>query len=62
MLEKCALVSNSIVSYVRLLASAELRANPDQYAAFIVHPETQESMPIKDFCEHFVDGLGKEAG
>jgi hypothetical protein len=54
-------VSNSIVSYVRLLASAELRSHEEEYAAFVMHPETQNSMPIKEFCEHFVDGLGREA-
>ncbi|KAG8805527.1 hypothetical protein FRC17_005468, partial [Serendipita sp. 399] len=53
--------SNSIVSYVRLLTSAELRKNQDEYAAFVVHPETQESMPITDFCNYFVEGMGKEA-
>ncbi|KAG8839316.1 hypothetical protein FRC20_006064 [Serendipita sp. 405] len=53
--------SNSIVSYVRLLTSAELRTNQDEYAAFVVHPETQESMSIIAFCNYFVEGMGKEA-
>ncbi|CCA75337.1 hypothetical protein PIIN_09322 [Serendipita indica DSM 11827] len=53
--------SNSIVSYVRMLTSAEIRRNREDYAAFIVHPETQEAMPVDEFCNQFVDAMGKEA-
>jgi ubiquitin thioesterase protein OTUB1 len=44
------------------LTSAELQKNPDAYAGFIVHPETQQEMPVVDFCHMFVEGMGKEAG
>lgn len=47
---------------MRILTSAELQRNADEYAAFVVHPETQESMPVVDFCHQFVEGMGKEAG
>jgi len=49
------------VTYVRILTSAELQKNADEYAGFVVHPETQESMPVVDFCHMFVEGMGKEA-
>ena len=45
-----------------MLTSAEIRRNREDYAAFIVHPETQEAMPVDEFCNHFVDAMGKEAG
>jgi ubiquitin thioesterase protein OTUB1 len=45
-----------------MLTSAELRMNQDEYSAFVVHPETQESMPVPEFCNLFVDGMGREAG
>lgn len=28
----------------------------------MVHPETQQEMPVVDFCHLFVEGMGKEAG
>jgi len=35
--------------------------NPDDYAAFITHPETGEPMEIDRFC-NIVQAMGKEAG
>jgi len=55
-------VSNSIVAYLRLLTSAEIRVNPDNYAGFLFHPETMEPMDVGDFCSAFVESIGKEAG
>ncbi|KAL4247706.1 Papain-like cysteine peptidase superfamily protein [Abortiporus biennis] len=54
-------VSNSIVMYLRLLTSAEIRSNPDNYEPFLFHPETGEQMNTRDFCEGFVEACGKEA-
>ncbi|KZT69469.1 cysteine proteinase [Daedalea quercina L-15889] len=54
-------VSNSIVVYLRLLTSAKIRADPDEYAAFLFHPEIGEPMEVRDFCESFVEAVGKEA-
>ena len=53
-------VSNSIVVYLRLLASAEIKTNPD-YAAFLLHPETGEQLDAEMFCNNFVEAVGKEA-
>lgn len=55
-------VSNSIVVYLRLLTSAQVRADPDTYSAFLFHPEIGEPMEVRDFCETFVEAVGKEAG
>ena len=44
------------------MTSAELQQHADEYAAFVVHPETQQEMPVVDFCHLFVEGMGKEAG
>ncbi|KAI0920455.1 hypothetical protein AcW1_002189 [Taiwanofungus camphoratus] len=54
-------VSNSIVVYLRLLTSAQIRADPESYASFLFHPEIGEPMEIRDFCENFVEAVGKEA-
>ncbi|EPS98937.1 hypothetical protein FOMPIDRAFT_1148232 [Fomitopsis schrenkii] len=53
--------SNSIVVYLRLLTSAQIRADPDAYAGFLMHPEIGEPMELRDFCESFVEAVGKEA-
>ncbi|OSD03720.1 cysteine proteinase [Trametes coccinea BRFM310] len=54
-------VSNSVVMYLRLLASAHIKANADNYAGFLLHPETMESMDPESFCNNFVEAFGKEA-
>ncbi|EEB87439.1 hypothetical protein MPER_15205, partial [Moniliophthora perniciosa FA553] len=53
--------SNSIVMYLRMLTSAQLRLDPDSYAPFLFHPELGEPMEVREFCEHFVEATGKEA-
>ena len=55
-------VSNSVVVYLRLVASAQIRDDPDEYAPFLFHPEIGEPMGTREFCEHFVEAVGKEAG
>ena len=55
-------VSNSVILYLRLLTSAQIRIDPDSYAPFLFHPDTGESMQPREFCEYFVDAWGKEAG
>jgi len=54
-------VSNSVVVYLRLVASAQIKNDPDEYAPFLFHPETGEPMGTREFCEHFVEAVGKEA-
>ena len=56
------IASNSVVVYLRLLTSAQIRADPDSYAPFLSHPETGELMEPREFCENFVEAVGKEAG
>ena len=54
--------SNSIVTYLRMLTSAKIRTEPDDFAPFLIHPELGEMMDPKTFCETNVDPTGKEAG
>jgi len=54
-------VSNSVVVYLRLVASAQIRNDPEEYAPFLFHPEIGEPMGTREFCEHFVEAVGKEA-
>ena len=56
------LVSNSVVVYLRLVASAQIRNDPEEYAPFLLNPETGEPMGTREFCEHFVEAVGKEGG
>ncbi|KIY71694.1 cysteine proteinase [Cylindrobasidium torrendii FP15055 ss-10] len=54
-------VSNSIVVYLRLLTSAQVRADPDAFAPFLFHPEIGEPLEVREFCEAFIEAVGKEA-
>lgn len=56
------IASNSVVVYLRLLTSAQIRADPDEYAPFLFHPELGIQMEPQEFCENFVESVGKEAG
>ncbi|OCH88935.1 cysteine proteinase [Obba rivulosa] len=53
-------ISNSIVVYLRLLTSAQIRADPE-ISDFLLHPETAEFVETREFCENFVEAMGKEA-
>lgn len=53
--------SNSIVVFLRLLTSAQIRADVDTYAPFLFHPETGEPLEPVQFCQHFVEAVDKEA-
>ena len=48
--------------YLRLLASAQIRADPSTYEPFLVHPEANVQMETHDFCIQFVEAVGREAG
>ncbi|GLB44629.1 putative cysteine proteinase [Lyophyllum shimeji] len=54
-------ISNSIVVYLRLVTSAQIRLSPFDFRDFLFHPETAEQMDPTLFCEHFVEATGKEA-
>jgi ubiquitin thioesterase protein OTUB1 len=45
-----------------MVTSAQIRSEPEEYRPFLVHPDTGEQMGVKEFCETFVEVLGKEAG
>jgi hypothetical protein len=47
---------------MRMVTSAQIRSKPEEYTPFLIHPDTCEQMGVKDFCETFVEVLGKEAG
>ncbi|KAJ8455537.1 hypothetical protein ONZ45_g18921 [Pleurotus djamor] len=53
--------SNSIVVYLRLLTSAQIRSDPDEYSPFLFHPEIGIPLEPREFCEAFVEAVGKEA-
>jgi ubiquitin thioesterase protein OTUB1 len=58
-------VSNSIVVYLRLLTSAQIRTHPDEYVPYLANPDlpgSDELMPPRQFCEKFVEATGVEAG
>lgn len=55
-------VSNSVVVYLRLLTSAQIRYDPEAYEPFLFHPELGEQMTPMDFCNTQVEVAGKEAG
>jgi ubiquitin thioesterase protein OTUB1 len=55
-------VSNYLVTFMRMITSAQIRGNPDEYEAFLTHPDTGETIDVTEFCETVVEVLGKEAG
>jgi ubiquitin thioesterase protein OTUB1 len=55
-------VSNYLVTFMRMITSAQIRSKPEEYEPFLTHPDTGEQMGVKEFCETFVEVLGKEAG
>ena len=55
-------VSNCIVVFLRLVTSARIRTDPDSYAPFLFNPETGDDIEPREFCERYVEAVGKEAG
>jgi len=53
--------SNSVVVFLRLVTSAQMRADPSAFEGFLMHPDTYEPLSVKEFCERFVEATGKEA-
>jgi len=53
--------SNAVVLYLRLLTSAQIRLNRDNYEGFLVHPDTKELMSVDSFTANVVQAMGKEA-
>jgi len=53
--------SNSIVVFLRLLTSAYIRLNADDFIPFLFDPETGDFVEVVRFCESQVEATGKEA-
>jgi len=54
-------MSSYLVTFMRMITSAQIRRNPDDYQAFLTHPDTGETIGVTEFCESVVEVLGKEA-
>jgi len=54
-------ISNSIVVFLRLLTSAHMRLNADDFVPFLFDPETVEPVSVRHFCETQVEATGREA-
>ncbi|KAG1744369.1 peptidase C65 Otubain-domain-containing protein [Suillus lakei] len=52
--------SNCIVTYLRLLTTAQIQSASDDYAGFLFDDSGEPLEPI-EFCRQYVDPLGKEA-
>lgn len=52
------IVSNLIVYYFRMLTSAQIRANPDDYEPFLLDYQIN----LNEFCENCIENPGAEAG
>jgi ubiquitin thioesterase protein OTUB1 len=56
------IVSNYLVTFMRMVTSAQIRERREEFEPFLTHPDTGEKMEVKEFCESLVEVLGKEAG
>ncbi|EKM52617.1 uncharacterized protein PHACADRAFT_261168 [Phanerochaete carnosa HHB-10118-sp] len=57
-------ISNSIMIYMRYVTSAQIKVDPFSYAPYLYNPDepyADEPMNPADFCNHFVECMGKEA-
>lgn len=58
-------MSNSICVYLRLVTSAQIRTNPDDYIPYLANPDMPGAdilMEPSAFCERYVEATGVEAG
>jgi len=54
-------MSNYLAMFMRMVTSAQIRSDPEEYGPFLTDPDTGENMAVREFCETFVEVLGKEA-
>jgi len=54
-------MSNYLVTFMRMITSAQIRSKPEEYEPFLTHPDTGGKIEVKEFCESVVEVLGKEA-
>ncbi|KAF8494372.1 peptidase C65 Otubain-domain-containing protein [Russula emetica] len=53
--------SNYLVTFMRMVTSTQIQSEPETYEPFLTHPDTGETMGVKEFCKVVVEVLGKEA-
>jgi len=53
--------SSYLVTFMRMVTSTQIQSEPETYEPFLTHPDTGETMGVKDFCRIVVEVLGKEA-
>jgi ubiquitin thioesterase protein OTUB1 len=51
-----------LVTFMRMVTSTQIQSEPETYEPFLTHPDTGETMGVKEFCKVVVEVLGKEAG
>ena len=54
--------SNYLVTFMRMVTSTQIQSEPETYEPFLIHPDTGETMGVREFCKVVVEVLGKEAG
>ena len=54
--------SNYLVTFMRMVTSTQIQSEPETYEPFLTHPDTGETMGVREFCKVVVEVLGKEAG
>jgi ubiquitin thioesterase protein OTUB1 len=52
------IVSNSVVFFLRLLTSAQIRADPESYTPYLLDFQ----MELGEFCDTLVETMGEDAG
>jgi hypothetical protein len=45
-----------------MVTSTQIQSEPETYEPFLTHPDTGETMGVREFCKVVVEVLGKEAG
>ncbi len=54
--------SNYLVTFMRMITSTQIQSEPETFEPFLIHPDTGETMGVREFCKVVVEVLGKEAG
>ena len=55
-------VSNYMVMFIRMVTSAQIQGNPEEYEPFLNYPDLGEKMRVEDFCQSGRSRSGREAG
>lgn len=60
--KKIPAASKYMVTFMRMITSTQIQGEPETYEPFLTHPDTGETMGVRDFCRIVVEVMGKEAG